>query len=101
MTTHEAPARYFGRCWTCRKRMVVSAETHELFVSYAREIATGEIVYCPECGFGSAGQVFFKTVKATLVPDKKCDHKCRLSVSEVCKCSCGGAEHGTGPDRRS
>jgi hypothetical protein len=46
---------------------------------------------CWACG----GALRFSTLKATLSPSTKCDHRCTRSKGATCICSCGGANHGT------
>lgn len=105
--------RVFGKCVfisdegkRCNARIVVDTDAHPVGEVFEKEgfnvVVRGAGIVGGECvSRGHDSTVIFKSAKVTVVPTITCDHKCHDAVSEICKCSCGGANHGQLPSRRS
>lgn len=73
--------RYNGKC-RCGQRLSLTKTA----VS-PRDV---EWVTCPE----SRDRVMLRKIEGTYNPDHPCDARCTSAHGHICRCSCGGANHG-------
>lgn len=97
-------ARYFGKCFSCKKGYVRDFETiggNKLpIVRVANKDGFEDIfnaslqglIRC-ECG-GRVGKLL--PLKAKISTKHVCGAKCLASTGHSCECSCGGKNHGAG-----
>lgn len=120
MTTHTAPSplasahdgrRTFGKCTVkgCKARAIIEADGVTVHANDFVTIVDREVTFagktrrlftidCAEHRATTAAYaetLAWKSVKATIKPEITCDASCKTSANPICKCSCGGAEHGS------
>lgn len=77
----EAPIRIIYRCRRCNL-----ARRHD----YAQDEAI-PLKECPECG----RMMSRDAIEATIALNVACTSQCTGASGPVCRCSCGGANHGS------
>lgn len=71
--------RYTGKC-NCGQALSLVTEAEKPYVR----------VTCPSCNRSPS----IPRIEGTFNPDHKCDSRCTGAKGNVCRCSCGGANHG-------